>query len=285
MTAGLGLGVTFTAFFGLTILIGTNCAQETLTSHAFGAKELRRCGVLLNRGRVILTAVYIPIALVFAFSRELLVMIGQDAEVAYHAGEFIKYQIVGIYFIGQFDLTKRWLTQCQVAWVPLIAMIICTVMHVGWCWLYMVHYGLGMLGAGLANATSALIMWIIVTIISLTVSELKDALFWPDRESFSRWGEYLAISIPVTIMICAEVGVFNVFVIMSGYLGVVDQAAQVILMCLNELMFMAALGFMEATCSLVGSSIGAKNVTLAKRISKLTFAVSFSTCMVVLVFM
>ena len=41
-------------------------------------------------------------------------------------------------------------------------------------------------------------------------------------------------------------------------------------------MFMVPLGLQEATCSLVGNSIGANHVQLAKRICKVTFMISFA---------
>ena len=41
-------------------------------------------------------------------------------------------------------------------------------------------------------------------------------------------------------------------------------------------MFMVPLGLQEATCSLVGNSIGSNHVQLAKRICKVTFMISFA---------
>ena len=66
MTAGVGLATTFVAIVGVSIMIGANLAQDTLTSQAFGANEPIRCGILLNRGRMILVVIFIPIALVIS---------------------------------------------------------------------------------------------------------------------------------------------------------------------------------------------------------------------------
>jgi len=46
------------------LLMGLNAAQETLTSQAFGAGNLRLCGIYLNRGHFILIAFFIPLAVV-----------------------------------------------------------------------------------------------------------------------------------------------------------------------------------------------------------------------------
>ena len=66
MTAGVGLATTFVNITGTSVLAGINLAQETLTSQAFGAGELGRCGILLNRGRMILLVMFIPIAMIIA---------------------------------------------------------------------------------------------------------------------------------------------------------------------------------------------------------------------------
>ena len=48
--AALGLAYSVNSMLVVNLLIGLNAAQETLTSQAFGANNLRLCGVYLNRG-------------------------------------------------------------------------------------------------------------------------------------------------------------------------------------------------------------------------------------------
>lgn len=76
LTAGYGLATSFCHVLGLSFFIGANCAQETLTSQAFGAGELFRCGSLLNRGRMILVVLFIPIAVIFLLSERIFLLIG-----------------------------------------------------------------------------------------------------------------------------------------------------------------------------------------------------------------
>lgn len=86
MTAGVGLATSLVTTLAYSFLVGANCAQETLTSQAYGAGELGRCGDLLNRGRVVSITLFIPIAIVFLFSEQIFLMIGQDPEVSFYAG-------------------------------------------------------------------------------------------------------------------------------------------------------------------------------------------------------
>ena len=67
----------------LSFLIGMNMAQDMLTSQAFGAGNLRLCGLYLNRGILILLAVFIPLALIPAiFAEKMFLACGQDPEVS-----------------------------------------------------------------------------------------------------------------------------------------------------------------------------------------------------------
>ena len=100
MTAGFGLALTLVGILGLSLMIGTNCAQETLASQAYGAGELRRCGILLNRGRLILVALFLPISVVFFNSEAIFLFVGIEPEVAYYASSYAKAQMVGTFFLG-----------------------------------------------------------------------------------------------------------------------------------------------------------------------------------------
>ena len=64
-----------------------------------------------------------------------------------------------------------------------------------------------------------------MTLNSHCIPEIREALFWPTFESLTGWGEYLAISIPVTAMICASWWAFEIFVLASGFIGIKEQAA------------------------------------------------------------
>jgi multidrug resistance protein, MATE family len=70
---------------GFSIYVGLNGAIETLVSHAFGADDLRLCGVYLNRGRFVLLAFSVPIVIVMSQTHRILTGIGQDPLVALYA--------------------------------------------------------------------------------------------------------------------------------------------------------------------------------------------------------
>lgn len=86
-----------------------------------------------------------------------------------------------------------------------------------------------------------------------------------NRESLSGWCEYLKVSLPSTVMICAELWGFQVLTVIAGTIGVAEQASQAMITTIGAIIFMAPLGIQEATSGLIGNCIGANNVALGKR--------------------
>ena len=98
-----------------------NGALETLVAQAYGAGQLQLCGVYLNRARVINTVIFVPLLIILLFTKPILMALGQDEEVIEYAKQYVLVNLPGVYFLGMFDLTKRFLNCMKTTWVPMIA--------------------------------------------------------------------------------------------------------------------------------------------------------------------
>ena len=78
MLAGVGLANVFSCIALITVIEGINGALETLVSQAYGFGQLHLCGVYFNRGRFVLTAIFIPLAVMLCYSNQILIVLGQD---------------------------------------------------------------------------------------------------------------------------------------------------------------------------------------------------------------
>lgn len=76
--AGVGLGTLYVNIFCQSIILGLNGAIATLVAHAHGAGNLRKCGVYLNRGRVIALVAFIPILIALLMCETFMLFIGMD---------------------------------------------------------------------------------------------------------------------------------------------------------------------------------------------------------------
>ena len=150
--AVMGLATTFCRMIVTTLQIGLNAAQETLTSQAFGAGNKRLCGIYLNRGTCILIVFFFLIAMVpFFFTEKILLAIGTEQEVSELSGVMVRLLLPTEFMYGQYDLRKRWLACQRITFVPMVASIISTVMHVPLCYLFVHTAGFGLHGLALAN--------------------------------------------------------------------------------------------------------------------------------------
>ena len=96
--AGVGIGLVYINLLFLSALWGFNGAISTLVSQAFGAGNLRLCGVYLNRGRIAISLVYVPLALLLFISEYAFQLMGFDHEASHYAGQYCKSMSVSLYF-------------------------------------------------------------------------------------------------------------------------------------------------------------------------------------------
>jgi len=68
-----------------------------------------------------MTVVYIPLAIVLSFSYQILIFCGQNEAVATYAAQYILPMIPAMYFLGLFDLARRFLTCLQYSQAPMVA--------------------------------------------------------------------------------------------------------------------------------------------------------------------
>lgn len=75
VVAGVGIGNMVANIFSWSIMCGLNVALETLVSQAYGAKDLKLCGVYLNRARIVCIATFIPSTLIVMNTERLLLLL------------------------------------------------------------------------------------------------------------------------------------------------------------------------------------------------------------------
>jgi hypothetical protein len=76
---------------GFSINVGYLSALDTLCSQAYGAKNYKRVGLLLQRALTISTLLAIPVAIVWLFAEQILLAVHQDPEIARLSGVFARY--------------------------------------------------------------------------------------------------------------------------------------------------------------------------------------------------
>ena len=128
--------------------------------------------------------------------------------------------VPGTFMYGQYDLRKRWLACQRITLVPMVASILGTFVQIPLCYFFMYTLDFGITGLPLATFVKE------STLLATTVAychckpEIRKVLQPYGKEALSGWGPYLAVSLPCTVMLCAEWWAFEGLTIMAGNLGV-----------------------------------------------------------------
>ena len=139
------------------ILIGVNTALETFVSQAFGRQNLRECGLYLHRSMFIICCLFIPIAIVTLFSKEMLIAVGIDEQASTHAQTYLTFMLPSVLFNSLGDSIDLFLIGMGFNKVVLMLQTAIVPIHFFSCWLFISYFKLGIIGAALSSNVTALL--------------------------------------------------------------------------------------------------------------------------------
>ena len=143
----------------------------------------------------------------------------------------------GSFLYGHYDLRKRWLACQRITFVPMVASIIGTLQFVPFCYLAMYTCNLGIDGLPVALFFKQFVILASTMLYCRCKPEIREVMQPYDWEVFRSWVEYLRVSIPATMMICAEDFAFQGMTLLAGMLGVLELASQSICFLWIEFIF------------------------------------------------
>jgi len=180
--------------------------------------------------------------------------------------------IPGVWSMGQFDATKKFLSAQLKTKIPVIVQIATTLLHFGWCHLFVKRMGMREVGAALATNITYILNMIVadIWIRMLKDGEFQDMVFWYDKTMLKDLCSYLKIGLSGMLMLCFEWWAFEFLAIFTGLLGVDQLAAEVVIINMITFIFMLPLGISYTASALTGNFVGEKKIDLAKRFATLT---------------
>jgi len=137
--------------------LGMASALETLCGQSFGAKQYHMLGIYLQRSWIILFFTTLAILPLFIFSTPLLILLGQDEDVAKMAGTISLWFIPFVFsYMWTFSLQMYLQAQSKNMIITYLAVLTLTI-HLSLSWLLTVKLGLGLPGVMISMIVA---MWI-----------------------------------------------------------------------------------------------------------------------------
>jgi MATE family multidrug resistance protein len=271
---------------GLSFLLGSLGALETLCSQAYGAKNYPAVGIVLQRSLLFTTTLAVLVATMWSQAEMFLLFLGQDPAISAAAARYLHWSIPALFFVGSGDCLKRYLTAQNCVAPATVSSIIAMVVAPLINWLLIVKRSEGLYGAAMAANIAqgvpfiVMVLWTMHREASMKAAASSEQTWhgW-SKEALRGWGEYLRLAGPSAAMVCLEWSTFEACVILAGWLGDPEQNVAVMGLVLNisGLLYMLPQGLGSATSVRVGNALGAGLPRAAKRAAYVAFGMVLVT--------
>eukprot|EP01063_Lacrimia_lanifica_P010694 TRINITY_DN17446_c0_g1_i1.p1 TRINITY_DN17446_c0_g1~~TRINITY_DN17446_c0_g1_i1.p1 ORF type:complete len:548 (+),score=118.37 TRINITY_DN17446_c0_g1_i1:78-1646(+) len=267
---GLNLGFVTGNLVGMSFVCGLSSALDTLQPIAFGAKDYAEVGDLAVRG-VVVPLIFVAVCCPMWFWGEaILVALGQPAEAAYYAGEFLTLSYPAVLFNAVYETIRRF-HACQGIFWPWVAIA----------------------AAAFASQLLFLFLALRATEFAFACLPLSVCVFWGMGTAFAwaycractphhlgtwpgfRWSAlafskiraYLALAVPGLVGY-SDWWFWEVVCLMIGTISEHDQAAHAAAYMVIPVYFIACLGLGIGANVKIGNEIGKKDVPRARAVAK-----------------
>ncbi|XP_028632395.1 multidrug and toxin extrusion protein 2 [Grammomys surdaster] len=258
------LAVSVVNVTGISVGTGLASACDTLMSQSFGGKNLKRVGVILQRGILILLLCCFPCWAIFLNTERLLLFLRQDPEVARLAQVYVMICIPALPAAFLFQLQTRYLQSQGIIMPQVIVGIAANIVNVGMNAFLLYVLDLGVVGSAWANTTS---QFFLSALLFLYVWWKRIHIHtwggWT-RECFQEWSSYTRLAIPSMFMVCIEWWTFEIGTFLAGLVNVTELGAQAVIYELASVAYMVPFGFGVAASVRVGNALGAGNADQAR---------------------
>ncbi|KAK0153846.1 Multidrug and toxin extrusion protein 1 [Merluccius polli] len=272
----------------------TELAGVALSIATYGSGNLRRVGVILQRGILILLLACFPCWALLVNTEPILLAVRQSPEVASLSQFYVQIFMPALPVSPDFKLMLEpsLCPSCSsqdlypllsfagcfhvpvagkgIIWPQVITGVIGNILNaiINYVFLFVLDMGVG--GSAVANVISQYSLAVSLCIY-INCRGLHKATWqgW-SWECLQEWGPFIKLAIPSMLMMCLEWWMFEVGGFLAGIISEEELGAQSIVYELATLAYMFPLGFSVAASVRVGNSLGAGDIEQAKLTSKVS---------------
>ncbi|KAI9501977.1 mate-domain-containing protein [Coemansia spiralis] len=257
--AAMSFAITSQGIFVFGPIFGLLSAMDTFCSNAYTASHDKTLvGLYLQRGIIAVCAYFALSSPILWNFEKLLLLIGQDPEIAQLTGLYLRINLPGMLPFALFETMKRYLQAQGIMHAATIVLIV--VAPISWLSNFLLvrspTYGVGFIGAPLVNVITNYLTFIVILIYARKSRAIEAWGGWT-VSAFYNMSAFYRLAIPSVITVCAESICFELLTVGASYFGANQIAGQLII--LNSIriivLFSDGLGF--GTSPRVGNLIGA----------------------------
>ncbi|XP_075877363.1 multidrug and toxin extrusion protein 1-like [Nelusetta ayraudi] len=261
--AGVAVAISLINVMGVSISTGLSSACDTLISQTYGSGNLKRVGVILQRGVLILLLACFPCCAVLLNTESILLTVRQSPKVAHVAQMYVNTFLPCLPAVFLFQLQGRYLQMQGIIWPQVITGAIGNVLNAIVNAIFLYVLDLGVVGSAAANAFSQFFLAVILFLLIYCTGLHTPTWSGWSMDCLQDWGMFIRVAIPSMIMVCMEWWMFEIGGILAGLIGEMELGAQSILHQLITILYMFPMGMGIAASARVGNALGSGNIVQA----------------------
>ncbi|AET05535.1 putative multi antimicrobial extrusion protein [Medicago truncatula] len=275
--SGASMATSFASVTGFTLLMGITSALDTFCGQSNGAEQYHMLGIHMQRAMIVVSIVSVFLAIIWANTKQILVVMHQDKAISKEAGSYALFLIPSLFAYGPLQCILKFLQTQNIVLPMVITSGIAALLHTLLCWLLVFEFKLGSKGAAISNS---ICYWVNVLLISLYVkfsSTCKQTWTGFSKRALQDLFVFLRLAIPSALMVCLKVWTFELMVLMSGLLPNPVIETSVLSICLNTfgLAWMIPFGCSCAVSIRVSNELGGGNPNGASLAVRVALSISF----------
>jgi MATE family multidrug resistance protein len=267
--AGVSMANMFANVSWFSLVVGMSSAVETLGSQNNGAKNYREVGIILQRSIVVLSMLLLPVSLLWLFVGDIFAALGTDPDICLVMHRFLLVRL----FSMPVDVISRSYAKYLIClgltkpdMCSQITAVTCTAVFGGLA----VHYfDLDYDGLAASSVLAVYVSFLTLLGTSMWDPAVRRTIQPPSREAFTKLSEFVKLGLPGIAMLCAEWWAFEFLTIFASRISAEAVAYQTVMQQMSSFAYMAPLGLSAAASTVVGNSIGAGEIALAKELSRI----------------
>ncbi|KAF3779834.1 DETOXIFICATION 16 protein [Nymphaea thermarum] len=266
--SGVSIATSVVHVTGFSLLFGMSSALDTLCGQSHGAKQYHMVGAHLQTAILVLSILSIPFSIILAFTQQILMAAGQDAEISREAGIYCKWLIPSLFSYALLQCETRFLQAQNIVLPTMVSTGFCTLLHLFTCWSLVFRSELGfreiqlmrlLAGAALAISIS---YWINALLLAAYIKVSPACTkTWTgfSKPALRSTVNFLRLATPSAAMICLEWWAFEIMILMSGLLPNAELEVSVLFIILNTstAVYTIPEGLGQAISARVSNELGA----------------------------
>lgn len=247
------------------LALGISLAVGPLVAQGLGAGDQRQVRRAFRQGLVIAATLGMATIPLLFIGEEVLILIGQDPDLARRAKPFLLWSGFGMPFMFVAFVLRQFLISYERPVPQVIAVIITLIINIGLNEVFAKGLGpapeMGLAGIALATSISYFLLAVGLVVYIGTTSPFSDG------EPFRRiwvmdWAitlRLLRIGVPIGLTIVAEAGMFIAATLMIGLFGTASLSAAAIANQISAIAFMIPIAMATASTIRIGHYAGAED--------------------------